>query len=318
MPTSATGSAAGDRSTWSVERPGPFGPERLRLADSVFGPHRLVLTTATIDAMTDPTAADRPSRSAPPFPRTPTRSPRCSPTRAIPPARATSSSASTASRRPHSRVVVAEHDGALLGFIAVHAMPRFEHDDRIMRILALVVDAGARERGVGRALMAEAERIGDRAGCRVHRDHGRSPSARRRATCTRRWATTRRSPPTCARSSDRADAATRREGTAAGFPRLRLRDGAAELLDLPWERPLGSWSARRRSTACISASCPSGPRATSSGSWSRTAHLRPQGGAARRSPPPSSTSSATSRRSACRRSSRSAWPRRPTATARSS
>lgn len=59
-----------------------------------------------------------------------------------------------------SRVVVAEHEGAILGFIAVHAMPRFEHDDRIVRILALVVDAGARERGVGRALMAEAERIG--------------------------------------------------------------------------------------------------------------------------------------------------------------
>jgi len=60
----------------------------------------------------------------------------------------------------HSRVLVAEHEGSLLGFIAVHAMPRFEHDDRILRVLALVVDAGARERGVGRALMAEAERIG--------------------------------------------------------------------------------------------------------------------------------------------------------------
>ncbi len=59
----------------------------------------------------------------------------------------------------HSQVLVAEHDGSLLGFIAFHAMPRFEHDDRIVRILALVVDAGARERGVGRALMAEAERI---------------------------------------------------------------------------------------------------------------------------------------------------------------
>ena len=61
---------------------------------------------------------------------------------------------------PEARVVVAEHDGALLGFIAIHALPRFEHDDRIIRILALVVDAGARERGVGRALMAEAERFG--------------------------------------------------------------------------------------------------------------------------------------------------------------
>ena len=59
----------------------------------------------------------------------------------------------------HSRVIVAEHEGSLLGFIAVHALPRFEHDDRILRVLALVVDAGARERGVGRRLMTEAERI---------------------------------------------------------------------------------------------------------------------------------------------------------------
>jgi aminoglycoside 3-N-acetyltransferase I len=60
----------------------------------------------------------------------------------------------------HARVLVAEHDGALLGFIALYALPRFEHDDWIVRILALVVDAGARERGVGRSLMAEAERVG--------------------------------------------------------------------------------------------------------------------------------------------------------------
>ena len=60
----------------------------------------------------------------------------------------------------HARVIVAEHDGDLLGFIAIHALPRFEHDDWIVRILALVVDAGARERGVGRALMAAAERVG--------------------------------------------------------------------------------------------------------------------------------------------------------------
>jgi ribosomal protein S18 acetylase RimI-like enzyme len=63
-----------------------------------------------------------------------------------------------------SRVVIAEHEGSILGFVAVHALPRFEHDDSILRILALVVDAGARERGVGRALLAEAERIGTELG----------------------------------------------------------------------------------------------------------------------------------------------------------
>jgi len=80
----------------------------------------------------------------------------------------------------HSQVIVAEHEGALLGFIALHAMPRFEHDDRIVRILALVVDAGARERGVGRTLMAEAERVGRELGaafCEVTAGHHR-PDAR--------------------------------------------------------------------------------------------------------------------------------------------
>jgi len=59
-----------------------------------------------------------------------------------------------------SRVVVAESGGEVLGFIALHALPRFEHGDRIVRILALVVDPGVRERGVGHALMAEAEAFG--------------------------------------------------------------------------------------------------------------------------------------------------------------
>jgi ribosomal protein S18 acetylase RimI-like enzyme len=81
----------------------------------------------------------------------------------------------------HSRVLVAEHEESLLGFIALHAMPRFEHDDRILRVLALVVDAGARERGVGRALMAEAERIGTELGAafiEITAGHHR-PEARR-------------------------------------------------------------------------------------------------------------------------------------------
>jgi predicted N-acetyltransferase YhbS len=59
---------------------------------------------------------------------------------------------------PHSRVVVAEFEGETLGFVAYHALPRFEHDDRIVRVLALVVDPGARERGVGHRLMGECER----------------------------------------------------------------------------------------------------------------------------------------------------------------
>ena len=60
----------------------------------------------------------------------------------------------------YSRVLVADHDGEMLGFVALHALPRFEHSDRVVRVMALVVDAGVRERGVGRLLMEEVERVG--------------------------------------------------------------------------------------------------------------------------------------------------------------
>jgi GNAT superfamily N-acetyltransferase len=81
----------------------------------------------------------------------------------------------------HSRVIVAANGGEVLGFVAVHALPRFEHSDRILRIMALVVDAGVRERGVGRLLMEEAERLGREVGAafaEVTAGHHR-PDARR-------------------------------------------------------------------------------------------------------------------------------------------
>lgn len=64
----------------------------------------------------------------------------------------------------HSHVIVAEHDGEVLGFVALHVLPRFELDDPIVRVIALVVDPDVRERGVGHQLMDEAERIGHEAG----------------------------------------------------------------------------------------------------------------------------------------------------------
>ena len=81
----------------------------------------------------------------------------------------------------HSRVIVADNGGEVLGFVAVHALPRFEHSDRILRIMALVVDPGVRERGVGRLLMEEAERLGRDVGAafaEVTAGHHR-PDARR-------------------------------------------------------------------------------------------------------------------------------------------
>ena len=38
-------------------------------------------------------------------------------------------------------MIVADHDGEILGFIALHVVPRFEHDDSFVRIVALVVDS---------------------------------------------------------------------------------------------------------------------------------------------------------------------------------
>jgi GNAT superfamily N-acetyltransferase len=81
----------------------------------------------------------------------------------------------------YSQVLVADHDGEILGFVAVHALPRFEHSDRIIRIVALVVDAGVRERGIGRLLMEAAEQVGRDVGAafaEVTAGHHR-PEARR-------------------------------------------------------------------------------------------------------------------------------------------
>jgi GNAT superfamily N-acetyltransferase len=64
-----------------------------------------------------------------------------------------------------SPVRVAEQDGAPLGFVAVHLFPRFEHDDRLARVIAMVVDPSVRSRGIGRALLAEVDRIAAEAGC---------------------------------------------------------------------------------------------------------------------------------------------------------
>jgi GNAT superfamily N-acetyltransferase len=82
---------------------------------------------------------------------------------------------------PHSQVIVADHEGEILGFVAIHALPRLEHSDRVLRVMALVVEAGVRDRGIGHLLMAEAERIGRELGAafaEVTAGHHR-PEARR-------------------------------------------------------------------------------------------------------------------------------------------
>lgn len=64
-----------------------------------------------------------------------------------------------------SLVRVAERNDERLGFIAVHLVPRFEHDDCLARVIAMVVDPAIRSRGIGRALLDEVDRVAGEAGC---------------------------------------------------------------------------------------------------------------------------------------------------------
>jgi GNAT superfamily N-acetyltransferase len=60
---------------------------------------------------------------------------------------------------PSSGVLVAEQAGEVLGFVAYHRVPRFESDGWFIRVVTLVVDPGARERGIAKALLADVERV---------------------------------------------------------------------------------------------------------------------------------------------------------------
>ncbi|MDA8236776.1 MAG: GNAT family N-acetyltransferase [Chloroflexi bacterium] len=64
-----------------------------------------------------------------------------------------------------SAVRIAERGEDRLGFVAVHLLPRFEHDDHLARVIAMVVDPAMRSRGIGRALLAEVDRLAADAGC---------------------------------------------------------------------------------------------------------------------------------------------------------
>jgi ribosomal protein S18 acetylase RimI-like enzyme len=59
---------------------------------------------------------------------------------------------------PAYKTFVAVMDGCVCGMIGTLAYPSYEHDDPSGRILALVTLAAARRRGIGRALIAAAEK----------------------------------------------------------------------------------------------------------------------------------------------------------------
>jgi GNAT superfamily N-acetyltransferase len=80
-----------------------------------------------------------------------------------------------------SHVIVAEAGDEVVGFVTVLVLPRFEVGDLFARITSLVVDAGVRERGIGRLLMEAAEERARAAGAawlEVTAGHHR-PDARR-------------------------------------------------------------------------------------------------------------------------------------------
>ena len=59
---------------------------------------------------------------------------------------------------PVYKTFVAVMDGCVCGMIGTLAHPSYEHDDPSGRILALVTLSAARRRGIGRALIATAEK----------------------------------------------------------------------------------------------------------------------------------------------------------------
>ncbi len=78
-------------------------------------------------------------------------------------------------------VLVAVAAGDVIGFVAMLVLPRFESSEAFARIVTLVVDAGERERGIGRLLMTAAEKTAAEAGAsflEVTAGHHR-PDARR-------------------------------------------------------------------------------------------------------------------------------------------
>lgn len=68
-------------------------------------------------------------------------------------------------RQPRARVFVAEIDQIVVGFIAFDAQVLFHQPGLIGTIMALSVSERFRGQGIGRALVAEVERVAREIGC---------------------------------------------------------------------------------------------------------------------------------------------------------
>lgn len=60
---------------------------------------------------------------------------------------------------PPDRIMVAETGGAVVGLMTLHLTPELHRPRPVGRVTVLVVEASARNAGIGAAMMAEAERI---------------------------------------------------------------------------------------------------------------------------------------------------------------
>jgi GNAT superfamily N-acetyltransferase len=67
---------------------------------------------------------------------------------------------------PNTRLLVAEDEGRVVGTLTLYTLPNLSHGGRSTALVEnVVVDATLRGGGVGRLLMAEAERLAREAGC---------------------------------------------------------------------------------------------------------------------------------------------------------
>lgn len=64
-----------------------------------------------------------------------------------------------------SKVLVAEESGSVVGFLSFHAIPLFHQPGSLGRITAMAIDPEHHRQGIGRSMVAAAEKIAADGGC---------------------------------------------------------------------------------------------------------------------------------------------------------